>query len=238
MSRSPEGPWTAEDPYQLGLLRYPASTATGARIVWPEPEPEPIPRRRLVGRWLARKAAIPLAWVVAVASVAGWAAAAAAFSWTLASGHAVLWSAGAEHVGEFVLAVADLGIGLSAFARQPLQSEWAGRLERRAAQRATAVGQRSGARGLLRRSLRLPGLQDTIAALPRPARRVLIAGYWVSMTVLGWQLVAALLNGFGFGDDAAHAQRLGLSVVMAHLMIWCWLAGRTLSRHRDGPSWL
>lgn len=190
-------------------------------------------RRRLTARWLAGKLAVPLAWTVASASAAGWFAAAAVFAWTAASGHAIPGLTGVEHVGEFIIAVADIGAGMVTLVRGSRQADRPARQERRAARRA-AKGDRSGVRGWLRGSLRLRGIHDPVAGLPRPVRRMLIAGYWTSTTVLCWQLVAEMLNGFGAGDATSQGQRLAAAVAMLHLVIWCWLASRTLSRRRAG----
>jgi hypothetical protein len=198
-----------------------------------------VPRRRLIARWLISTAAVPLAWVVAIASGVGWAAAAAVFAWTLASGRAVHWPAGALYVGGFVLAMADVGVGLSGLARQSRQSEWAGRQERQAARRARAAAARKpGVTGLLRQPAGLRRMQEAVAALPRPVRQMLVAGYWISLIACGWQLVGAMPSGFGSNDTAAQGQLLAVSIVMIHLIVWCWLACRTLSRRRGAQSWL
>jgi hypothetical protein len=182
---------------------------------------------------------VPVAWVVAPAAAAGWVAAAGLLAWISASGRPVHWPAGAVYVAGFVLAMADLGLGLSGLARQSPQSEWAGRQERRAWRRARAARQRSGVIGFLRQPAGLRRMQDTVAALPRPVRRMLVAGYWISLIACGWQLVAAMLNGFGLNDTAAQGQQLAVSLVMTHLIVWCWLACRMLSRRRRDPaSWL
>jgi hypothetical protein len=222
------------DAYLSALPRYPASTGSGARIVWPTKGSEPVSRRRLIARWLAGKVAIPVASAVAVASAAGWFAAAAVFAWTAASGHAIPWLTGAGAVGEFVIAVADTGAGVVMLVRGTRQADWPARHERRAARRA-AKGDRSGVSGW-RRPPRLRGVHDAVAGLPRPVRLMLIAGYWTSAAVFGWQLVAAVLDGFGAGDATAQGQELAAAVAMFHLMIWCWLACRTLSRRRAGLS--
>jgi hypothetical protein len=196
-----------------------------------------VPRRRLIARRLVSKAAVPLAWVVAIASGVGWVAAAGVFAWTFASGRAVPWPAGAEPAGTFVLAIVDLGLGVPALARQSRQSEWAGRQERRAARRAWAAARQPGVTGFVR-SLRFSWLQGTVAALPRPIRQMLVAGYWISLIACGWQLVSTMPSGFGLNDTAAQGQQLAVSIVMTHLIVWCWLACRTLSRRRGAQSWL
>lgn len=190
-------------------------------------------RRRLIATWLAGKVAIPLAWTVVSASAAGWLTAAAVFAWTAASGHAISGLTGVQHVGEFIIAVADTGAGVVTMVRGSRQADWPARQERRAARRA-AKGDRSGVRGWLRRSLRLRGVHDTVAGLPRPVRRMLIAGYWTSTVVFCWQLADAMLDGFGAGEATARGQQLAAAVAMFHLVIWCWLACRTLSRRRAG----
>jgi hypothetical protein len=167
-------------------------------------------------------------------SAAGWIAAAALFVWATASGHAVAGLGGAQKVGEFVLAVADTGAGAVTLVRGLRQADRPTRAERRAAQRAAATGQRPGVKGWLRRSPRVRWLHDTAARLPRPVGRMLIAGYWTSVAVCCWQLIAAMLGGLAATDSTAQGQQLAASVAMLHLIVWCSLACATLSRRRGG----
>jgi hypothetical protein len=150
---------------------------------------------------------------------------------TLASGRAVPGFAGARQVGEFIFAVVDITAGIPALTRKSRPAGWRGRHERRAARRAVQeAGKRPGPRGFLRRSIRLFWQHDALATLPRQVGRMLVAAYWASMAACGWQLVATMLAVFGASDGTARDEALGVSVVMVHLVVWCWLACRTLGR--------
>jgi hypothetical protein len=214
-----------EDSLPIGLPRYPTPAGRESGIAWAVPELSPVSRRRLIGRWLASQAAMPLAKVVAVGSAAGWVAAALVFAWTLASGHALSAVTGAQPVADMTLAVVDIGTGLLVLSHKSPHSDRPTRATRRAVRRAQMdVGRRPGTRASLWRPLQFLLVPSATASLPRPLRGLLAAGFWTSVLAGTWQI--------GAGDGSVQGQQFAASVWMMHLIVCCSFACRRLSLRR------
>ena len=226
------------DPAGSGVLRWWDGQGWAAPLLWPPLPQVPAPPPGRLASWLASPAASPLLVAIAVAMAAGWAAAAAVMATIAASGTPIAAAAATLSVSEFVLPVADLVAGITSIAvrsGQPAAPARPASAARKAARRAV-----NGTRGKLaavpaiRCWLHRLGSPVRLGSLPRPAGLAFMAAFWSSVLAFAW----ALPHGSAFGDAGATArgQQLAAAAWMMHLIAWCGLACRQLSRNRAAAS--
>jgi hypothetical protein len=207
-------------------------------LVWEPPPQVPAPPPRRLASWLASPAASPLLVAIAVATAAGWVGAAAIMAAIVAAGTPTAAAAATLSASAFVLPVADLVAGITSIAirsGQPAMPARPARAARKAARRAVN-GTRSKLAAIpaIRRWLHRLGSPVRLGSLPRPAGLAFTAAFWSSVLAFAW----ALRYGFPFEDAGAMArgQQFAASAWMMHLIAWCGLACRQLSRNRATAS--
>ncbi|GEM_PF-1773338 len=92
---------------------------------------------------------------------------------------------------------------------------------------------------VMRRSLRRLGSSVPFGSLPRPVGLAFAATFCSSVLVFGWLTFWTVPRG-GFSGAAAGTtaggQQLAAAAWMMHLIIWCGVACRWLSRNRAAAS--